>query len=82
MPIPIELILATCRTFVSYFAKLNPTFVIPVVHVNNIVAALSLLPLLRLKPGILGDSVVIAIIVFVLTICLSRWQKSAKERTL
>lgn len=39
MPIPIELILATCRTVVSYFGKLNPTFVIPVV--NNRSCALS-----------------------------------------
>lgn len=70
MPIPIELILVICGTVVSYFGKLNPTFDIPVV--GSIEAGLSPPSLPTLKPGIIGDSVVIAIIVFVLTISMAK----------
>lgn len=70
MPIPIELILVICGTVVSYFGNLNPTFDIPIV--GNIEAGLSPPSLPRIKPGIIGDSIVIAIIVFVLTISMAK----------
>ena len=70
MPIPIELILVICGTVVSYFGKLNSTFDIPIV--GSIESGLSPPTLPTLKSEIIGDSIMVAIIVFVLTISMAK----------
>lgn len=70
MPIPIDLILVILGTVVSYFGKLNSNFNIPVV--GNIPPGVPPPTLPDLRTGIIGDSIVVAIIVFVLTISMAK----------
>lgn len=70
MPIPIDLILLILGTVVSYFGKLNSNFNIPVV--GNIPPGVPPPTLPDLRTGIIGDSIVVAIIVFVLTISMAK----------
>ena len=70
MPIPIDLILVILGTVVSYFGELNSKFDIPVV--GNIPPGVPPPSLPDLRSGIIGDSIVVAIIVFVLTISMAK----------
>lgn len=70
MPIPIDLILVILGTVISYFGELNSNFNIPVV--GNIPPGVPPPTLPDLKTGIIGDSIVVAIIVFVLTISMAK----------
>ncbi|XP_062595350.1 sulfate transporter-like, partial [Saccostrea cucullata] len=70
MPIPIDLILVICGTIVSYFGNLKSNFDIPVVGEISLGIPPPTLP--DITTGIIGDSVVIAIIVFVLTISMAK----------
>ncbi|XP_061181479.1 sulfate transporter-like [Saccostrea echinata] len=70
MPIPIDLILVICGTIVSYFGNLKSKFSIPVVGEISLGIPPPTLP--DIRTGIIGDSVVVAIIVFVLTISMAK----------
>ena len=70
MPIPIDLILVILGTVVSYFGELNSKFDIPVV--GNIPPGVPPPSLPDLRSGIIGDSIIVAIIVFVLTISMAK----------
>ena len=70
MPIPIDLILVILGTVVSYFGELNSKFDIPVV--GNIPPGVPPPSLPDMRSGIIGDSIIVAIIVFVLTISMAK----------
>ncbi|XP_063400669.1 prestin-like [Mytilus trossulus] len=70
MPIPIDFILVVVATIISYFAKFHDNFGIGVV--GEIPARLPTPQLPRVSVDILGHSVVVATIVFVLTISMAR----------
>lgn len=70
MPIPIDLILVICGTVVSYFGNLKSKFDVPVV--GSITPGIPPPALPELRSGIIGESIVIAIIVFVLTISMAK----------
>ncbi|XP_063400671.1 sulfate transporter-like [Mytilus trossulus] len=70
MPIPIDIILVVTATVISHFAKLHDTFDIGVV--GEIPPGLPTPELPRVSVDILGHSVVVGFIVFVLTISMAR----------
>ncbi|XP_062593468.1 prestin-like [Saccostrea cucullata] len=70
MPVPIDLILVILGSVVSYFGELHSQFSIPVV--GNIPPGVPAPTLPDLRSGIIGNSVVIAIIIFVLTISMTK----------
>ncbi|XP_061183363.1 prestin-like [Saccostrea echinata] len=70
MPIPIDLILVILGSVVSYFGELDSQYRIPVV--GNIPPGVPTPTLPDLRSGIIGNSIVIAIIVFVLTISMTK----------
>ncbi|XP_071120028.1 sulfate transporter-like [Mytilus edulis] len=70
MPIPIDLILVVLSTFISSYTQLHENFGIGVV--GKIPAGLPTPKLPRVSVDIIGQSAVIGIIVFVLTISMAR----------
>ncbi|XP_052064184.1 sulfate transporter-like [Mytilus californianus] len=70
MPIPIDIILVVIATIISYFAKLHDTFDVGVV--GEIPAGLPTPQLPRVSVDIIGHSIVVGLIVFVLTISMAR----------
>jgi high affinity sulfate transporter 1 len=70
MPVPIDLILVICGTVVSYVSDLNSRFNVPVV--GNIPPGVPAPTFPDLETDIIGDSIVVAIIIFVLTISMAK----------
>lgn len=70
MPIPIDLILVICGTVVSYVSDLNSRFGVPVV--GNIPPGVPAPTFPDIKTDIIGNSIVVAIIIFVLTISMAK----------
>jgi high affinity sulfate transporter 1 len=77
MPIPIDLILVIFGTVISYFGNLKSNFDIPIV--GSIPPGLPPPALPELRLGMIGDSIVIAIIVFVLTISMAKVCETGKN---
>ena len=70
MPIPIDLILVVIATIISHFTNLNDDFEVRVV--GTIPTGIPTPALPTVKPNIIGNAVVIAVVIFVLNISLVR----------
>ena len=70
MPVPIDLILVVLATIISYFGNLHEQFAISVV--GDIPTGIPTPAFPTIKPSIIGNSIVIAVVIFVLNISLIR----------